>query len=82
MRIHHLDCGTLRTPVGRMVCHVLLLEVEDRLVLVGTGFGTEDVRDRDASVPCGTRSSPTSTSPARPWDGSAHSAASPPRRAT
>lgn len=45
MRIHHLDCGTLRTPVGRMVCHVLLLEVEDRLVLVDTGFGTEDVRD-------------------------------------
>lgn len=45
MRIHHLDCGTLRTPVSRMVCHVLLLEVEDRLVLVDTGFGTEDVRD-------------------------------------
>jgi len=45
MRIHHLDCGTLRTPVGRMVCHVLLLEVGDRLVLVDTGFGTEDVRD-------------------------------------
>lgn len=45
MRIHHLDCGTLRTPVGRMVCHVLLLEIGDRLVLVDTGFGTEDVRD-------------------------------------
>src|SRR5699024_8175351 len=44
MRIHHLDCGTLRTPVGRMVCHVLLLEVEERLVLVDTGFGTDDVR--------------------------------------
>lgn len=44
MRIHHLDCGTLRTPVGTMVCHVLLLEVEDRLVLVDTGFGLDDVR--------------------------------------
>lgn len=28
-----------------MVCHVLLLEVEDRLVLVDTGFGRDDVRD-------------------------------------
>jgi len=44
LRVHHLDCGTLRTPVGTMVCHVLLLEVEERLVLVDTGFGLDDVR--------------------------------------
>lgn len=43
LRIHHLDCGTLRTPVGVMVCHVLLVEVDDRLVLVDTGFGLADV---------------------------------------
>src|SRR4051812_49098649 len=56
MRIHHLNCGTLR-PLGgrrvngdqppwraaRMVCHCLLVETERGLVLVDTGFGLEDV---------------------------------------
>lgn len=28
-----------------MVCHALLLEIDERLVLVDTGFGTADVRD-------------------------------------
>ena len=45
MRIHHLNCGTLRPPGESMVCHVLLLEVGERLVLVDTGFGTADLRD-------------------------------------
>jgi glyoxylase-like metal-dependent hydrolase (beta-lactamase superfamily II) len=31
--------------VGRIVCHVLLCELPDRLVLVDTGFGTADVAD-------------------------------------
>ncbi len=30
---------------GRIVCHVLLIEVADGLVLVDTGFGTDDVRN-------------------------------------
>ena len=56
VRVHHLDCGTLR-PLGgrlvnggrlpflpaRMVCHCLLVEAGDRLVLVDTGIGTEDI---------------------------------------
>lgn len=45
MRIHHLNCGTLRPPGESMVCHVLLLETSSRLVLVDTGFGTADVRE-------------------------------------
>ena len=45
MRIHHLNCGTLRPPGESMVCHVLLLETGSRLVLVDSGFGTADVRD-------------------------------------
>lgn len=45
LRIHHLNCGTLRPPGASMVCHVLLLEVGRHLVLVDTGFGTADVRD-------------------------------------
>ncbi|GAA4537043.1 MBL fold metallo-hydrolase [Amycolatopsis samaneae] len=53
MRVHHLNCGTMRPPGGRlidgapgvfrratMVCHCLLLETDTGLVLVETGTGT------------------------------------------
>jgi glyoxylase-like metal-dependent hydrolase (beta-lactamase superfamily II) len=57
MRVHHLNCGTMR-PLGgglidgrpgalrraEMVCHCLLLESESGLVLVETGIGTPGVR--------------------------------------
>lgn len=56
MRIHHLNCGTL-CPRGarwihgkegwfsqtRMVCHCLLIEGADGLILVDTGLGTADL---------------------------------------
>jgi glyoxylase-like metal-dependent hydrolase (beta-lactamase superfamily II) len=55
MRIHHLNCGCM-CPLGgrmwdgvshglraRLVCHCLLIETDDGLVLVDTGFGTRDV---------------------------------------
>ncbi len=57
MRVHHLNCGTM-CPVsarlvnaqggglfepGRMVCHCLLIESDDGLVLVDTGLGLDDV---------------------------------------
>lgn len=46
MKIHHLNCGTMRLPGGnRLVCHVLLAETSNGLVLVDTGYGLEDVRD-------------------------------------
>ena len=44
MRIHHLNCGTMRpraTP-GGLVCHVLLIETENGLVLVDSGLGLQD----------------------------------------
>ncbi|MEV0293427.1 MBL fold metallo-hydrolase [Nocardia sp. NPDC050710] len=56
MRIHHLDCGTMRPFGGRlldgtggllrraeMVCHCLLIELDDRLVLIETGMGEQSV---------------------------------------
>lgn len=56
MRIHHLNCGTF-CPLGgrlidgfssgltgRLVCHCLLIESEQGLILVDTGLGTQDVR--------------------------------------
>lgn len=55
MAIHHLNCGTL-CPFGaalitgegglgaaHLVCHCLLIENGDSLVLVDTGFGADDV---------------------------------------
>src|SRR5882724_9917030 len=46
MRVHHLNCGTLRPlGAGRLVCHVLLCETDNGLVLVDSGIGTHDIDD-------------------------------------
>lgn len=44
MRVHHLNCGTMRPLASPepMVCHVLVVETPDGLVVVDTGFGTRD----------------------------------------
>ena len=56
MRVHHLNCGSMREidpadgrdgplPRARVVCHCLLAETASHgLVLVETGLGTNDVR--------------------------------------
>jgi len=41
MKVHHLNCGTMKLPAP-MVCHVLLIETDDGLVLVDSGYGTDD----------------------------------------
>ena len=48
--VHHLSCGTMCPSAGRvglvpreLVTHCLLVESDDRLVLVDTGFGVDDV---------------------------------------
>jgi glyoxylase-like metal-dependent hydrolase (beta-lactamase superfamily II) len=57
MRIHHINCGTdcpfggrlfdgrSAGPLGHLVCHCLLIETNEGLVLVDTGYGLRDVRD-------------------------------------
>jgi glyoxylase-like metal-dependent hydrolase (beta-lactamase superfamily II) len=58
MRIHHLSCGSLCPhggsliggeggPLSRaeVICHCLLIESSQGLVLVDTGFGREDARN-------------------------------------
>ncbi|MET9570190.1 MBL fold metallo-hydrolase [Streptomyces virginiae] len=65
MRIHHLNCGSLRTiaPLGTTptagagrrelaaVCHCLLIETDaDGPVLVDTGLGTADLREPDRTL--------------------------------
>lgn len=56
LKIHHLNCGTdcpfggafmdgrSRGPLAHLVCHCLLLETDQGLVLVDTGYGLKDVR--------------------------------------
>ena len=46
MKIHHLNCGTLRPILidQESVVYCLLIETEEGLVLVDTGFGTQDYR--------------------------------------
>jgi glyoxylase-like metal-dependent hydrolase (beta-lactamase superfamily II) len=58
MRVHHLNCGSLCPHGARLingegglfapaktVCHCLLIEAGDGLVLVDTGFGVEDAEN-------------------------------------
>ena len=46
MKVHHLNCGTIDPPAtAQMVCHVLLVETDNGLVLVDTGFGSHDCAD-------------------------------------
>uniref|UniRef100_UPI0035A23D1E MBL fold metallo-hydrolase n=2 Tax=Nocardia lijiangensis TaxID=299618 RepID=UPI0035A23D1E len=50
MKVHHLNCGTMRpprTPQG-LVCHVLLLETDTGLALVDSGLGLRDAADPGA----------------------------------
>ena len=44
MKVHHLNCGTMRPwrAPGGLVCHVLLLETAGGLVLVDSGLGLRD----------------------------------------
>ena len=44
MKVHHLNCGTMKMPAP-MVCHVLLIETDNGLVLVDSGYGTHDCSD-------------------------------------
>ncbi len=56
MQIHHLNCGCMcplggalfdgfsRGPFAHLVCHCLLIETNQGLVLIDTGFGSQDVQ--------------------------------------
>lgn len=64
MKIHHLNCGSfcpLTHPIVNraipeldrlnLVCHCLLIESEQGLILVDTGLGLEDVRNQERFLP-------------------------------
>lgn len=51
MRVHHLCCGTFRPLVmAEAICHVLLCETDDGLVLIDSGLGTHDLSDPAARL--------------------------------
>ncbi|OBB11952.1 hypothetical protein A5662_07955 [Mycobacteriaceae bacterium 1482268.1] len=46
MRVHHINCGTMHPPrAPACVCHVLVVETDNGLVLVDAGFGLADCAD-------------------------------------
>ncbi|MFW0789365.1 MBL fold metallo-hydrolase [Gordonia sp. CPCC 205333] len=46
MKVHHLNCGTMRPPgTDPLICHVLLIETGEGLVLVDSGYGHDDRTD-------------------------------------
>ncbi|KAB8317828.1 MBL fold metallo-hydrolase [Tolypothrix campylonemoides VB511288] len=61
MRIHHLNCGCM-CPIGgplfngfrgltaHLVCHCLLIETNQGLVLIDTGFGQRDIKAPDSRL--------------------------------
>jgi glyoxylase-like metal-dependent hydrolase (beta-lactamase superfamily II) len=67
-KVHHLNCGTMCPrgsrfvtgrggwlDDGRMVCHCLLIESSEGLILVDTGIGTGDVENPKRIKPPGLR---------------------------
>ncbi|HSE10013.1 MAG TPA: MBL fold metallo-hydrolase [Nocardioidaceae bacterium] len=81
MRIHHLNCATMCPAPGRvrrlmpprLVAHCLLVEGEDGLTLVDTGFGSGDLADprrlgRIFTAAVGARFDPTETAIAQVRD--------------
>ena len=61
MKVHHLNCATFCPPLigkyanaaGKLVCHCLLIETKDGLVLVDTGLGTHSIADPKRHTPPG-----------------------------
>jgi glyoxylase-like metal-dependent hydrolase (beta-lactamase superfamily II) len=58
MRIHHLNCATMCPPAqplapARMVCHCLVVESPDGLVLVDTGLGLATLQDAKSILGAG-----------------------------
>jgi len=45
MKVHHLNCGTMHLIGVHLVCHVLLVEADNGLVLVDAGYGLADIAD-------------------------------------
>ena len=63
MKVHHLNCGTMHPPRGPVcVCHVLLVETDNGLVLVDAGFGVDDCADPEGTGRAGPVLHPTRVS--------------------
>jgi glyoxylase-like metal-dependent hydrolase (beta-lactamase superfamily II) len=45
MKVHHVNCGTMASPGAPVICHVMVIETDNGLVLVDSGFGLQDCAD-------------------------------------
>jgi glyoxylase-like metal-dependent hydrolase (beta-lactamase superfamily II) len=55
LKIHHLNCASLCPITGDMVCHCLLVEYTDGLILIDTGLGTKDITEKSKRLDLGFR---------------------------
>ena len=47
MEIYHINCVEIESPLGSAIGHCLLLEEDDKLVLVDCGIGLKEVKNPD-----------------------------------
>ncbi len=50
MKIHHLNCLEIETPLGRAVGHCLLIENKGDLLLIDAGLGLQEVREPENTL--------------------------------
>lgn len=51
IKIHHLNCVEIESPAsGRAIGHCLLIEAENKMVLIDTGVGLKDTREPDKRI--------------------------------
>jgi hypothetical protein len=53
VKIYHLNCGSLTPLYPRLhsIVYCLLIETDDGLVLVDTGFGVQDYKEPSVLIP-------------------------------
>jgi len=50
-QIHHLNCVKIVSPVNDNVCgHCLLIQENDKLILVDTGIGLLDIQNPEERI--------------------------------
>ncbi|HEX6226402.1 MAG TPA: MBL fold metallo-hydrolase [Chryseolinea sp.] len=51
VKVYHLNCGTLNSPfIGPAICHCLLIQDNERVLLIDTGFGMLDMKFPDRRI--------------------------------
>src|SRR5680860_589473 len=50
LKIHHLNCVHIESPLESAIGHCMLLEEDNQLILVDAGIGLEETRDPESKL--------------------------------